>query len=129
MRHKWVLNISEGFGCYSIDPVNATKGDMLVLDLTNEGKVATNNSHVLSDYFVYQNQSRILLSKLSFKEELRFSIKPILTNEKIYKFYFEKKFESIGIHLISATYNNSKLNKSIEILKSNQLKIFWVKFF
>ncbi|RNA44724.1 hypothetical protein BpHYR1_028677 [Brachionus plicatilis] len=125
VKHTWELNITEGFGNYLIDSVNVSKGDMLVLNQSYDGIVAINSSHVLSDFFIYINQSNILLSKLSFMEEQRFAINPVISDFKIYQFYFEKKFHSNGIHSIKATFSNLTLNKNITISKKFKGDIFF----
>ena len=121
-KHIWKLNITQGIGYYFIDSVIAERGDLLVLNQSFDGKIAVNSSHLISDYFIYDNKSSILISKLNFMRELQFSINPLVTGFKFFKFFFEKSFDSFGTHLITAKFENLTLDKIITFNKSKFFK-------
>lgn len=121
VKHIWKLNITQGIEYYFIDSVIADRGDFLILNHSYDGKVAVNSSHLISDYFIFENKLGILISKLNFKKDLQFAIKPIVSGYKSFKFYFEKKFDTFGTHLITAKFKNLTVNKTITFNKSKFL--------
>ncbi|CAF1121545.1 unnamed protein product, partial [Brachionus calyciflorus] len=125
IKETWELNITMGLEFYPITPMKMVKGDMFLLNQSFGGKIAINSSEFLCDYLVYEKGLSFNLSRLSYNNLYKFSVKTISNETRVYYAKFKKTFQSIGTYEISITALNQTSKRTVTITERISFDLFY----
>ncbi|CAF1078881.1 unnamed protein product, partial [Brachionus calyciflorus] len=125
IKETWELNITIGLEFYPIIPMKVLKGDLFVLNQSYGGQIAINSSEFLCDYLVYVKGLSFNLSRLSYNNLYKFSVKTISNETKVYFAKFKKTFQSIGTYEIAIAALNQTSKRTVTITDRISYDLFY----